>query len=382
MNTTAPGTVDDPEMRTPRIAPSRLDPSSTDSSHTDPSRTVDLSRTDPSRGDRPDPAAAGTALHAAGVHRHFGNGPRTVHAVDGVDLDIHRGEIVALLGANGAGKTTFLDMLLGFTNPSSGSLTVLGGSPKHAVRRGRVGAVLQTGGLLHDLTVRETVSMVAACHAAHIPVDAALERAGASGIARRKVRKCSGGEQQRLRFALALLTEPDLLLLDEPTAGMDVRARKEFWETMQAEAERGRTVVFATHFLQEASDFADRIVLMRAGRIVLDGPVDAVTRTGHRTLSGVWDGARSPEETAAELGLDGAVAHQNGRVRFDAEDTDRLARHLLTEGLAHDLTITAASLDDVFLDLTSDDAQEADHARETSRGAAAAAPARTTRKGH
>src|SRR5699024_434364 len=99
MNTTAPGTVDDPEMRTPRIAPSRLDPSSTDSSHTDPSRTVDLARPDPARRARPDPAAAGTALHAAGVHRHFGNGPRTVHAVDGVDLDIHRGEIVALLGA-------------------------------------------------------------------------------------------------------------------------------------------------------------------------------------------------------------------------------------------------------------------------------------------
>jgi|SRR5690606_19209096 len=302
-------------------------------------------------------AASPPALHATSVRRHFGTGSRTVHAVAGVDLEIPRGEIVALLGANGAGKTTFLDMVLGFTTPTAGTLTVLGASPKAAVGAGRVGAVLQTGGLLHDLTVRETVAMVASCHAAHIPVDAALERAGATGIGRRKVRQCSGGEQQRLRFALALLTEPDLLLLDEPTAGMDVRARKEFWETMQTEAERGRTVVFATHFLQEASDFADRIVLMRDGRIVVDGPVDEVTRAGQRTLSGVWDGARSPEEVAADLGID-EVVHTSGRVRFTAEDTDGLARVLLSEGLAHDLSITAASLDDVFLDLTAGDSPE------------------------
>ncbi|GAA1671739.1 ABC transporter ATP-binding protein [Citricoccus zhacaiensis] len=304
------------------------------------------------------PETAATALHATGVHRQFGSGAGAVRAVNGVDLQIQRGEIVALLGPNGAGKTTFLDLVLGFTAPTSGSLTVLGMPPKQAVLEGRVGAVLQTGGLLSDLTVKETMSMVAACQPRHIPVETALERAGAAQIAGRKVRKCSGGEQQRLRFALALLTEPDLLLLDEPTAGMDVRARKEFWETMQAEAERGRTVVFATHFLQEASDFADRIVLMRAGRKVVDGPVDEVIDTGHRTVSCVWDGPGTPEEAAVKLGLPDAVAHQNGRVRFTAQDTDRLAGFLLSTGLAHDLTIAAASLDEVFLDLTSDDATE------------------------
>ncbi|MGM7668693.1 ABC transporter ATP-binding protein [Microbacterium sp. A93] len=295
-----------------------------------------------------------SALRASGVRRQFGTGAAAVHAVNGVDLEIRRGEIVALLGPNGAGKTTFLDLVLGFTTPSSGTLSVLGTAPRQAVLDGRVGAVLQTGGLLQDLTVKETVSMVAACHARHLPVATVLERAGASAIASRKVRKCSGGEQQRLRFALALLTEPDLLLLDEPTAGMDVRARKEFWETMQTEAERGRTVVFATHYLQEASDFADRIVLMRSGRIVVDGPVDEVTDTGHRTVSALWDGPGTPEEAAVKLGLPDAVVHQNGRVRFTARDTDRLAHALLAGGLAHDLTITAASLDEVFLDLTAD----------------------------
>lgn len=128
-----------------------------------------------------------------------------------------------------------------------------------------MGAVLQTGGLLEDLSVRETVAMVAGSHRRHIGVPAALERAGLTGLAGRRVKKCSGGERQRLRFALALLTDPELLILDEPTAGMDVRARHDFWDTMHAEADRGRTIVFATHFLPEAEDFADRIVLMREG---------------------------------------------------------------------------------------------------------------------
>jgi ABC-2 type transport system ATP-binding protein len=230
----------------------------------------------------------------------------------------------------------------------------MGGTPRNAVRNGHVGAILQSGGLLHDLSVKETVSMVASCQPWHLPVDSVLDRAGATGIASRKVRKCSGGEQQRLRFALALLTDPELLLLDEPTAGMDVRARKEFWETMHTEAGRGRTVVFATHYLQEAADFADRIVLMRSGRVAVDGPVAEVTDTGRRTVSCRWDGPGTPQDAARELGLPDAVEHHNGRVRFVAEDTDAVARRLLDRGLAHDLTIAAASLDDVFLDLTAE----------------------------
>lgn len=301
---------------------------------------------------------SGTALHATGVHRHFGS----VRAVDGVELSVDRGEIVALLGPNGAGKTTFLDMVLGFTEPTSGTLSVLGTSPQRAVRAGRVGAVLQTEGLLADLTVKETVSMVAACHPRHIPVDEALERAGGTRIATRKVKKCSGGERQRLRFALALLTEPDLLLLDEPTAGMDVRARQEFWAAMHAEAERGRTVIFATHYLQEASDFADRIVLMRQGRVVVDGSVEEVTGTGQRTLSCRWIGPGTPQSLAAAHGIPDDVTHQGDRVRFTTGDTDALARSILIDGLGEELEIAPASLDQVFLDLTADPASAPDAA--------------------
>src|SRR5690606_24956489 len=203
--------------------------------------------------------------------KEFRTGGSTFRAVDGVDLSIPRGEIVALLGPNGAGKTTTLDMVLGLTNPSAGEVTVFGEAPRRAVRAGRVSAVLQTGGLLRDLSVRETVTLVASTFRDPLPVDAVMDRANIASIARRKVSKCSGGEQQRLRFALALLPDPSLLVLDEPTAGMDVTARAEFWETMREDARAGRTVVFATHYLEEADAFAQRIVMMASGRVVADG---------------------------------------------------------------------------------------------------------------
>ena len=187
-----------------------------------------------------DPTAGSPAVDVSGVHKGFGRGEQRVRAVDGVSVRIERCEVVALLGPNGAGKTTLLDMVLGFTDPDDGTVRTLGATPRESVRAGRIGAVLQTGGLLDDLSVRETVAMVATLHRDPLPVDEALGRAGAAGFARRKVSKCSGGEQQRLRFALALLPEPDLLVLDEPTAGMDVGARREFWAAMHAEAELGR----------------------------------------------------------------------------------------------------------------------------------------------
>ena len=137
--------------------------------------------------------------------------------------------------------------------------------------RGLVSAVLQTGGLLKDLTVRETVRLTASLYTSSRPVDEVLERAGITGIADRLVGKCSGGEQQRLRFALALLPDPALMALDEPTSGMDVEGRRDFWSAIRRDAEQGRTVLFATHYLEEADAYADRIILLRQGRVVADG---------------------------------------------------------------------------------------------------------------
>ncbi|HEX6056620.1 MAG TPA: ABC transporter ATP-binding protein [Intrasporangium sp.] len=288
-----------------------------------------------------------------------GPGEAVVRAVDGINLTINPGEIVAFLGPNGAGKTTTLDVILGLTEPTSGTVRVLGQAPRQAILAGRVSAVLQTGGLLRDLTVRETLRMIASTYAAHTPLDEVIDRAGLGSIADRRVSKCSGGEQQRLRFALALLPDPDLLILDEPTAGMDVTARHEFWETMRADTGSGRAVVFATHYLEEADSFADRIVLVAGGHLVADGTTAQIRSrtTGGRQLT-----ARIPDDQwdlvrARLLEAPGVihVTQRGDRVAVAASDSDAIALLLLTELGGTDLEVSAASLDRAFMALTADD---------------------------
>jgi ABC-2 type transport system ATP-binding protein len=263
---------------------------------------------------------------------------------------VPQGEIVALLGPNGAGKTTTLDIVLGLSAPTRGTARVLGYAPRDAVQRGLVSAVLQTGGLLADLTVAETVQYVAATYGdAHDDVDDVMARAGLTELARRRVSKCSGGQQQRLRFALALLPDPGLLVLDEPTAGMDVSARREFWSVMREEAERGRTVVFATHYLEEADDFADRIVLMADGRVVADGSTAEI----RATATGRVVTALVPDPQAVQAAFDEPVEIDGSRVTIHPADSDAVARELLTRHAAHDLEVTTASLEDAFVRITS-----------------------------
>src|SRR5699024_11106771 len=198
------------------------------------------------------------AVRIAGVSKTFRSGGHTLRAVDDIDLDVPRGQIMALLGPNGAGKTTALDMVLGLTEPTSSQVSVEGQLPRQAGTNGRVSAVLQSGGLLRDLSVAEAVRMIASTFAHPMGVEDVMAKAGITGLAKRKGFKCSGGEQQRLRSALALLPDQDLLILREPTAGMVVTARREFWDTMRADADSGRTIIFATHYLEEADSFAER----------------------------------------------------------------------------------------------------------------------------
>lgn len=285
--------------------------------------------------------------------KEFRTSSGAFRAVDGVDLDIRQGEIVALLGPNGAGKTTTLDMVLGLTNPTDGDVSVFGGPPRRAVRAGRVSAVLQSGGLLRDLTVRETVALIASTFDNPLGVDEAMARAGVTDLARRRVSKCSGGEQQRLRFALALLPDPDFLVLDEPTAGMDVTARRAFWDTMREDARNGRTVVFATHYLEEADSFAQRIVMMAGGRVVADGTTAEIraTATGRRVTAYV-DEAAVPDAVARLERAGAEVEADAGRLLVRTGDSDAIARLLLGDIGARDLEISAGSLDDAFSALT------------------------------
>jgi ABC-2 type transport system ATP-binding protein len=290
------------------------------------------------------------AVELAGVHKHFGH----VHAVNGVDLKITTGEIVAILGPNGAGKTSTIDIILGLSQPDAGQVSVLGMQPRQAISRGLISAVMQTGGLLKDLTVRETVEYTGSLFASSEPVNEVLRGAGIADIADRRVGKCSGGEQQRLRFALALLSDPVLLVLDEPTTGMDVEGRRNFWGTIRKDAEQGRTVLFATHYLEEADAYADRIVLLRHGRIVADGTSSqikamAAGRTVRATLAGASEDMlrRVPGADTVEVRGDTVLVHSS--------DSDATARYLLTETSAQDLEITARGIEDAFLALTGDD---------------------------
>lgn len=278
-----------------------------------------------------------------------------VTAVNDLTLAIEPGEIVAFLGPNGAGKTTTIDMLLGLARPDAGRVAVFGRAPTDAIARGEISAVMQTGGLLKDFTVAETVCYTASLFRSARPVAEVLDRAGITAIGSRRVGQCSGGEQQRLRFALALLSDPRLLVLDEPTTGMDVETRRSFWAAIRQDAERGRTVMFATHYLDEADQFADRIVMIRQGVVVADGTAAEIKNQA----SGRQIRATLPNADLAALrALPGVhdVSTQGDTVTIRCGDSDLVARHLLGATAARDLEIAASNLEAAFVALTADPA--------------------------
>jgi ABC-2 type transport system ATP-binding protein len=285
------------------------------------------------------------------VVKRFGS----VTAVDGISLQIRPGEVVALLGPNGAGKTSTVDMLLGLSDPSEGTVEVYGRPPHEAVALGLVSAVMQTGGLLKDYTVEETVKLTAVLFGRG-PKDVAeaLERAGIADIGKRLVGKCSGGQQQRLRFAMALLPDPELLILDEPTTGMDVGGRHDFWTAIREDARSGRTVIFATHYLEEADAYADRVVFIRRGQVVADGTsAEVKAMASGRTIRATLPGA-SEAELLSLPGVE-TVELRGDTVFLTSRDTDTVARHLLNETGARDLEITSRNLEQAFLTLTADE---------------------------
>ena len=326
------------------------------------------------------------AVLVRGLRKHFG----AVRAVDGVDLEVPAGQVVALLGPNGAGKTTAVESVLGLRAPDAGTVRLFGKTPRRALDDGAVGAVLQAGALIPGATVGELVRAVAALHRAPVPVDVVVARAGLDGLLRRRTDRLSGGQAQRVRFAMALVGDPRLLVLDEPTAGLDVAARREFWSSVRefvAGGVRGggprgggsgvgssvgssggagggaggggaggggrRAVLFSTHYLEEADEMADRIVLLNAGTVVADGTAAAIRavasyRVVRCTLPGVADAALRELPAVGELDRRGDV------VVLRSGDSDRLLRALLERyPEARDVEVTAAPLADAFLALTS-----------------------------
>ena len=288
------------------------------------------------------------AIQLTGLSKSYG----PVTAVDRLDLDVPAGQILALLGPTGAGKSTATEMIIGLTAPDAGKAEVFGLDPIAAVRTGHTGAMLQNGALLADPTVGRLLRMMHGIHLNPLPLADVIEMADVGGILKSNTSKLSGGQAQRVRFALAIMADPQLIMLDEPTVGLDVDARRRFWRIMGSLADSGRTVVFATHYLDETDEFADRIVVLNEGRVVADGTgAEIKARVGGRHVS-----FTGPERDWSVLDAVVSVERDGDRVTLNSSDADATLRALFTgpdAGAVADVEVASVRLEDAFLSLVS-----------------------------
>ncbi|WP_424638984.1 ATP-binding cassette domain-containing protein [Embleya sp. AB8] len=282
---------------------------------------------------------------------HYG----AVKAVNDLSLCLPQGRTIALLGPNGAGKSTSIDLLLGLRKPTGGTVRVLGGTPRQAVRAGRIGVMLQSGGMMREVTVREFLTLITRLHPRPLEIDELLSRANIADIADRKVDKLSGGQTQRVRFAGAIAGENDLLVLDEPTTGMDVESRQSFWHAMTAEARRGKTILFATHYLEEADQAADRVVVINKGRLLAEGTAAEIkARAGFRRVTFRLPGI-AEQQLPALPGVR-SLDVTGGLVRIQTSDSDATLYAVLDAGhRPTEIEVTALGLEQAFIAITNQD---------------------------
>ncbi len=288
-----------------------------------------------------------------------------VRAVDGLTMELRPGETVAFLGPNGAGKSTSLDMLLNLRKPTRGRIAMFGSDPYHAIKNGRVGAMLQSGGLMPEVTVRELVTLVTSFHPRPEPVEQTLRRAGIAEFANQRVDKLSGGQTQRVRFALAIVGDCDLIVLDEPTTAMDVETRRTFWDNMKVEVAEGKTLLFATHYLEEADQAADRILVMNKGRLLADGtPSEIKARAGAKRISFHLDQVDEPFLLGLPALVNVEVRHD--LVQIQSSDSDRTLYAVLDAGYRpRDLEVSSLGLEQAFLAITAEDDKNNGEAADT-----------------
>ena len=281
---------------------------------------------------------------------------RDATALDGLSFRIKRGETVVLLGPNGAGKTTAAEILLGLNEPDGGELLVFGGAPQDAIASGRVGAMLQDAELPPGVTAAELIALIRGLYTSPLSLDDVLRLTDLHDVAHRKVERLSGGQRQRVRLALALAGDPDLLVLDEPTAALDVAARRAFWARVRESAVQGRTVLFATHRLEEADAVADLVLVIANGRLVASGTPEQIkaAASGRTAVSFIADGV--PLEMFERLPSVERVTSDRGRVTVFTADPDATVRALMNRvPQVEGLQISRAGMEDAFLSLTATD---------------------------
>ncbi|BCJ32540.1 ABC transporter ATP-binding protein [Actinocatenispora thailandica] len=293
------------------------------------------------------------AVRFRGVSFRYGQ----VRAVSDLDLTIPCGQTVALLGPNGAGKSTTIAMLLGLLAPAAGRVELFGTSPNAASTAGKVGAMLQETELLPRVTVAELLAFVRRLYPHPMPLDELVRLADLDGLLGRRLEKLSGGQSQRVKFAAAIAGRPDLLVLDEPTAAMDVESRHGFWRAMRRYAREGHTVLFSTHYVEEADESADRVVVVAGGRLIADGTPAAIRRSvaTHNVgiavpVEGTAGLDRLPAVTAVEI--------RGDRAYLSTDDADATVLALAASGLLHELEVRGARLEDAYLALTAGDGTE------------------------
>ncbi|MDO4915473.1 ABC transporter ATP-binding protein [Corynebacterium sp.] len=309
-----------------------------------------------------------TAIEVQDVTRRFGK----TTAVDGVSLSVDAGEVIAILGPNGAGKSTLLDLVLGLSQPDTGTISVYGHTPASAVRAGIVGAALQDGGLPSTMTVERMVRTLTSVHPQRLSPSAVLRDPSLNRLRKRKIGKLSGGQRQRLRLALATMSDPQVLILDEPSSGLDVTTRSELWSGIQSMADDGITVLFATHYLTEAERYADRVIVLNTGKIVADGTPEQLTSrypTIIRASLPIADDEGVRNSSAPGAAEPGAASRADARIKacLSATDTyerhgdeviihttnpDQVLLHTLQQKLLIRPTVNRAALDDAFTELT------------------------------
>jgi ABC-2 type transport system ATP-binding protein len=299
----------------------------------------------------PDSADTGPVATLESVVKRYGK----TEALRGLDLTLRRGEVVALLGPNGAGKTTAVRLLLGLISPHAGHVRVLGRDPRTAGARTRIGAMLQVARVPEMLLVREHIALFRSYYPRPLAAAEVIRRAGLAGIESRRFGDLSGGQRQRMLFGLALCGDPDLLLLDEPTVGMDLQSRRRLWDEVRSLAAAGKSVLLTTHHLEEADALANRVVVIDKGRLLREGtPAEIKHGVSGRRVRCV---TRLDADSLRALPSVISVQRDREAVVIYAERPEELVRRLLLEDDSlHGLEVSAAPLEDAFLALTAGNA--------------------------